>query len=192
MPTAATPKLAPGHKAPAFALPDTNAATRDPSRDALTPLDSILRGKKGAVVLWMCNHCPYVVGSHERITALARETMAKGIGWVAICSNDATTHPEDSAPKMAEYAAKWGLPFPYLHDESQAVARAYGVERTPEIFLLDGAGVCVYEGALDDNPKDASAVKDRPLKDAIDDLLAGRPVRRAQTAAIGCTVKWRA
>lgn len=191
MPAISAPKLAPGQKAPPFGLPDTNASTRNAAVDSLTGLDAILKGKQGAVVLWMCNHCPYVVGSAERIVWLARETMAKGIGWVAICSNDTTTHPEDSAPKMAEYAKKWALPFPYLHDESQAVARAYGVERTPEIFLLDSRGVCVYEGALDDNPKDASAVKDRPLKDAIEDVLAERPVRRAQTAAIGCTVKWK-
>ncbi len=188
MPAETTPKLAPGSKAPAFTLPNQNPSKLGPK----VSLADALAGKKGLVVLWMCNHCPYVVGSVERINALAAETSAKGIGWIALCSNSAQTHPEDSAEKMSEYAKKWSLPFPYLRDESQDVARAYGVERTPEIFLLDAKGVCVYEGALDDSPKDASAVKDRPLKDAIEDVLAGRPVRRPQTHAIGCSIKWRA
>lgn len=182
------PKLAPGRKAPAFTLPDTNPTTK---RGELS-LDDALRGKKGAVVMWMCNHCPYVVGCADRIVALAEESMGGGLAWVAICSNDETTHPEDGPLKMAEYAVKWRLPFPYLRDASQSVARAYGAERTPEIFLLDSRGVCVYEGAFDDSPRDAGAVKDRPLRDAIEDLLAGRPVRRAQTSAIGCTIKWKA
>lgn len=180
-------KLAPGAPAPAFSLPNTNPA----AGAAAVSLKDALAGRKGCVVLWMCNHCPYVVGSADRITSLARETMAKGMGWVAVCSNDAENYPEDSAAKMSEYAKKWSLPFPYLRDESQDVARAYGVERTPEIFLLNAEGVCVYEGAFDDSPKDPAGVKDRPLKDGIEDLLAGRPVRRPQTAAIGCSVKWK-
>lgn len=185
--TAIPTKLAPGMKAPPFLLPNANPA----SGAGKVSLDDALRGKRACVVLWMCNHCPYVVGSAERITALARETMDKGVGWVAICSNDAENYPEDSAAKMGEYARKWSLPFPYLRDESQEVARAYGVERTPEIFLLDTSGTCVYEGAFDDSPKDPAAVKDRPLRDAIDDMLAGRPVRRPQTSAIGCSIKWK-
>lgn len=184
----ATPKLAPGEKAPGFDLPNQNRAA---AGDRVS-LEGLLKGKRGVVVLWMCNHCPYVVGSVERLKKLAGETKAAGIGWVAICSNDAANYPEDAPGKMVEYSEKWALPFAYLSDESQEVARAYGVERTPEIFLLDAHGVCVYEGALDDSPKDAAAVKDRPLKDAIEDLLAGRPVRRARTKAIGCSVKWRA
>lgn len=183
-----TPKLAPGAKAPDFDLPNQN---REAAGDRVS-LAGMLKGKRGVVVLWMCNHCPYVVGSVERLKKLADETKGAGIGWVAICSNDASNYPEDAPGKMVEYSQKWALPFAYLFDETQEVARAYGVERTPEIFLLDARGVCVYEGALDDSPKDAGAVKDRPLKDAIEDLLAGRSVRRAQTAAIGCSVKWRA
>ncbi len=185
--TASSPKLAPGMSAPPFRMPNTNPNAGAPE----VALADALEGRRGAVVLWMCNHCPYVVGSADRITALARETMARGMGWIAVCSNDAENYPEDSALKMAEYSKKWALPFPYLRDESQSVARAYGVERTPEIFLLDARGVCVYEGAFDDSPKDANAVKDRPLKDAIEDVLAGRPVRRPQTSAIGCSVKWK-
>ncbi len=182
-------KLSPGARAPAFRLPNTN--TGPGAGVTEVSLEDALSGNKGCVVLWMCNHCPYVVGSAERITALARETMARGMGWVAICSNDAEHYPEDSAAKMREYSQRWSLPFPYLRDESQEVAKAYGVERTPEIFLLDARGVCVYEGAFDDSPKDAAGVKDRPLQEAIEDVLAGRPVRRAQTSAIGCSVKWK-
>lgn len=185
--TTTNPKLAPGAKAPAFTLPDANPTTK---RGELS-LDDALRGKKGAVVMWMCNHCPYVVGCADRIVELANDSMGKGVAWVAICSNDASTHPEDGPLKMAEYSTKWRLPFPYLRDEAQDVARAYGAERTPEIFLLDSGGVCIYEGAFDDSPRDASAVNDRPLRDAIEDLVAGRPVRRPQTSAIGCTIKWK-
>lgn len=180
-------KLAPGAKAPPFTLPNANPDAGPPAAS----LSSILDGRKGAVVLWMCNHCPYVVGSADRITSLARATMAKGMGWVAICSNDAEHYPEDSAPKMTEYSRKWALPFPYLRDESQDVARSYGVERTPEIFLLNADGECVYEGAFDDSPKDPAGITDRPLQDAIEDLLAGRAVRRPRTSAIGCSVKWK-
>lgn len=185
-----TPKLAPGAKAPPFTLPDTNERTlaRGPKEVSLTDL---LRDRKGALIIWMCNHCPYVVGSAERIAALANDYGPKGLAVVGVCSNDATTHQEDSAAKMREYAKKWSLPFPYLRDESQDAARAYGAERTPEIFLLNASGVCVYEGAIDDSPKDPSAAKDRPLRDAIEDLLAGKPIRRPQTAAIGCSIKWR-
>ncbi|TVQ60975.1 MAG: thioredoxin family protein [Phycisphaerales bacterium] len=186
------PKLAPGDDAPDFTLPDTNPTTSPGGVGAKTvSLADVLKGRRGALVIWMCNHCPYVVGSATRIAGLAYEYMPKGLGVVGICSNDASTHPEDSAEKMAEYAAKWRLPFPYLRDESQEAARAYGAERTPEIFLLDAAGVCVYEGAIDDSPKDAIAVKDQPLRDAIEDLLAGKPVRRPQVASIGCTIKWK-
>ncbi len=188
MPTPQTPKLAPGDKAPDFDLPNQN---RDAAGDTVS-LEGLLSGKRGAVILWMCNHCPYVVGSVERLKTLAEDTKAAGVAWAAICSNDPVNYPEDAPGKMVEYSKKWKLPFAYLFDETQEVARAYGVERTPEIFLIDAHGVCVYEGALDDSPKDPAAVTDRPLKDAIEDLLAGRKIRRPQTHAIGCSIKWRA
>ena len=114
------------------------------------------------------------------------------VRFVAICSNDETTHPDDSFENMKKYAAEWGLNFPYVRDEDQSVARAFGAERTPEIFALDNAGVCRYEGGIDDNYQDAGAVTQRPLANALTALVAGETVAEPTSYAIGCTIKWKA
>lgn len=175
------PKLKPGDKAPDFQLPDMDGST--------VSLKNLLKGSKGVAVLWLCNHCPYVVAYMPRIVELAKSYP--DIRFVGINSNDAETYPDDAPDKMPAFAKSHGIPFPYLHDESQDVARAYGVEKTPEIFLLNPQGVCVYEGGIDDNWKEPENVTDRPFKEAIEALITGTLVPRPQTFATGCTVKWK-
>ncbi len=174
-------KLAPGDKAPDFQLPDMDGSP--------VALADLLKQSKGAAVLWLCNHCPYVVAYMGRLIELAEEFP--DIAFVGVNSNDAATYPDDAPDKMPAFAAAHGITFPYLHDDSQDVARAYGVEKTPEIFLLSADGVCVYEGGVDDNWKEPDQVTDRPLRDALAALSAGEPIARPQSLAMGCTVKWK-
>ncbi|MCK4871233.1 MAG: thioredoxin family protein [Phycisphaerales bacterium] len=174
-------KLAPGRKAPPFELKDQDGNA--------VSLESLLASGKGAAVLWLCNHCPYVVAYMGRLVALDAEFP--DIRFVGINSNDPRTYPEDAPDKMPAFAREHGAEFPYLFDETQDVARAYGVERTPEIFLLGPDGVCVYEGGVDDNWNDPNHVTDRPLRDALAALSAGKPIERPQTFATGCSIKWK-
>jgi len=176
-------KLQPGDKAPDFTLPAT-------SGDALTLSEQVSQAP-ATVVMFICNHCPYVLAYIPRLIELQKQFEGK-VRFVAICSNDATTHPDDSFENMKKYAAEWGLNFPYVRDEDQSVAHAFGAERTPEIFALDNAGVCRYEGGIDDNYQDAAAVTQRPLADALTALAAGEPVAEPTSYAIGCTIKWKA
>ncbi len=175
-------KLQPRQAAPDFSLPATDGSTLS--------LLATCREHDATVVTFICNHCPYVQAYIPRLIALQKKYAGR-LRIIGICSNDATTYPDDDFPSMQTAVADWGLNFPYLHDADQSVARAYGAERTPEIFLLDKQGTCRYEGGIDDNYQNESAVTDRPLADAIDALLAGRPVKRPTTYAIGCTIKWK-
>ncbi len=174
-------KLVPGNVAPDFILPA--------ARGGGVNLSKVLRKHEVVLVMFICNHCPYVKAYIPRLIAL-QERFADRLCVLGICSNDWGAYPEDSFENMGLAADGWGLNFKYLHDEDQSVAKIYGAERTPEIFLLDSDGVCRYEGGIDDNYKDASGVTDSPLIDAIEDLLKGESVRREQTFAIGCTIKW--
>lgn len=171
-----------GETVPSFNLPATDGQTYGPASYAEA---------KALVVIQMCNHCPYVVGYIERIQAAAAAYQPKGVAFLALCSNNAATYPGDSFESMGLFATENGLTFPYCHDESQAVARALGAERTPEIFVFDGARKLAYHGRVDDNMEDPGAVSASYLTDALDAVLAGAPVPVAQTAAIGCTVKWK-
>lgn len=180
-------KLKPGQKAPDFSLPGVDGKTLSLSQDL---------PKAGAtVVMFICNHCPYVQAYIPRLIALQKEfdTTAKGRKrgqLIGICSNDAQGYPQDSFENMKKQAAQWGLNFAYLRDEDQAVARAYGAERTPEIFVLDEQGICRYEGGIDDNYQDPAKVTRRPLHDALAAVAQGQAVKEPQTYAIGCTIKW--
>jgi peroxiredoxin len=182
-------KLKPGQKAADFTLPDAAGGK--------VSLATNLPAAASTVVLFICNHCPYVQAYIPRLIALQKELgTATGSGrpatqLLAICSNDAATYSEDSFDNMKKYAAKWGLNFPYLRDEDQAVARAYGAERTPEIFALDEQGICRYEGGIDDNYQDASRSGRRVTRDAIVALLRGEKIGEPQTYAIGCSIKWK-
>lgn len=146
---------------------------------------------KALVVVFSCNHCPYVKAVEDRLIDIQRDYAAKGAALVAINANDAVNYPEDSFDKMVARAQEKGFNFPYLRDDTQETARAYAATHTPHLFVFDGARKLAYTGKIDDNWQDAAAVKQRHLRDALDDLLAGRGVRVPETHAIGCTIKWK-
>jgi len=181
-PSDSPPKLQPGQPAPPFSLPSTLGTT--------VSLANLLEERKGVVVMFICNHCPYVKAYVPRLVELQREFEGR-IAFVGICSNDAETYPDDNFEAMVTATDQWGLNFPYLHDDAQRVARAYGAERTPEVFALDSDGVCRYEGGIDDSWQDAAAVTDRPLREALAAIVDGQTPARATTHAIGCTIKWK-
>jgi peroxiredoxin len=147
--------------------------------------------KKLIIIIFSCNHCPYVKAYEDRIIALQNDYRDKGVQVVAINSNDAEKYPEDSFGEMKKRAKEKGFNFPYLHDETQAVARAFGATHTPEIFLFDEERKLKYYGKIDDNWQEPDRVRTRYLKEAIEDLLNGREVAVPQTYAIGCTIKWK-
>jgi peroxiredoxin len=141
-------------------------------------------------VVWSCNHCPYVQAWEGRMIELQRELGGQGFRLVAINSNDAESHPEDSFEAMQERAERQGFNFDYLHDEDQSALRAYGAERTPEVFLFDRDRRLVYHGAIDDS-RDETEVSQRYLRDAVEAALAGQEPAVSETPPVGCTVKWR-
>jgi peroxiredoxin len=142
------------------------------------------------VVLFTCNHCPYVQAWEDRLIQVARDYGDKGVGFVAISSNDPEQYPADSPEAMRQRADEKDFPFPYLFDESQAVARAYGAERTPELFVFDKGGQLRYHGAPDDNYEQAQMTTPY-LQNALDAILAGDKVPVAETPPVGCTIKWK-
>jgi thiol-disulfide isomerase/thioredoxin len=143
------------------------------------------------VVGFTCNHCPYVQAYESRLNALANEFQPKGVAFVCINANDDKAYPEDSFLKMKERAKQLGFNFVYLRDEAQSTAKAFNAACTPEFYIYDESRKLKYHGRLDDNHKDASAVKATYMRDAIEDLLASKPIRIAQTSAIGCSIKWK-
>jgi peroxiredoxin len=179
--------LQPGQPAPAFDLPGT-----DGKRHSLADFD----GAKVAVVVFSCNHCPYVLGSEDRMIAFAKRYAPQGVRMIAINANETENHPTDSMEHMVQRAKEKGFPFAYVRDDAQDVARAYGALRTPHyyVFAKDGGGAgpwtLRYTGRMDDNPRTPGAETTHELADAVDDLLAGRPVRVPLTNPIGCNVKW--
>jgi len=147
-------------------------------------------GKKGTLVLFTCNHCPWVKAWEDRIVALGNEYRKKGIGVIAVNSNDPAV-AGDTFKSMQERARDKGLRFPYVVDATSEVARAFGATRTPEAFLFDGEGRLVYHGTIDDNPKDASAVESHYLRDALAAVVSGRDPALKETKALGCSIKFR-
>ena len=142
------------------------------------------------VVMFICNHCPYVKAVEERLIGLRREYGARGVQLVGVCSNDAASYPDDA---FDELAARWrarDYGFPYLHDEAQSVARAFGAVCTPDIFVYDGARRLAYRGRIDDSWKDESKVTRRELAAALDALLAGDKPVATQRPSMGCSIKW--
>ncbi len=172
-----------GNTAPDFSLPATDGKTY-----SLADIE----GKNGTVVVFICNHCPYVKGVVDRMVADAKALAKEGIGFVAISSNDVDAFPEDSFPEMKEFAARYGFPFPYLFDESQAVARAYGAVCTPDFFGLNADGIVEYRGRLDEGKKDPPPPNaKRELLEAM--RLVGKTGRGPldQTPSVGCSLKWK-
>jgi peroxiredoxin len=147
------------------------------------------------VVMFICNHCPYVQAVEDRLIALAREYEKRGVQFVAICANDAASYPDDAFDKLAERWRNKAYGFPYLHDESQAVAKAFGAVCTPDIFVhgrsKEGTHTLAYRGRIDDSWKDPARVTRRDLRDAIEALLQGQPPAAQQLPSLGCSIKWR-
>ncbi len=149
---------------------------------------------KGYVIIFSCNHCPYVVKYEDRMVALNSVTAPAGYPVIAINSNDAVAYPDDSYEAMKVRAEEKGFNFPYLLDESQAIASAFGAQRTPHVYVVQKMGgkmVVKYIGAIDDNVDQPDAVKVKYVEDAISALNAGKPVPVANTKAIGCGIKWK-
>lgn len=144
----------------------------------------------GLIILFECNHCPYVVASIDRINEMANFASSKEIGFIGINSNDASVYSSDSFENMQKRAEK-GMPYPYLFDETQIVAETFDAKRTPEFFLFDGDGRLAYKGRMDDSPRNPNQVSRTELLDAISSLLEGRTIENKVTESIGCSVKWK-
>jgi len=175
-------KLKIGDKAPDFKLPGTDGKAYS--------LDSF-KGKRFIVIVFMCNHCPYVQGSIERLKAIQSDYVIKGVQVVGINSNDEINYPEDNFDKMIEYAKSRKYNFTYLRDEDQKTANAYGAQCTPECFVFDDHRKLRYHGRVDDNPKDETKATVSDLRNAVDALIHGRKVDIELAPAIGCSIKWR-
>jgi peroxiredoxin len=146
---------------------------------------------KALIVFFTCNHCPYVIGSEDRMNGLYADFAPKGVAMIAINSNETVNHPTDDFDHMVQRAKEKGFKFPYVRDESQQVALAYGALRTPHYFVLDRAHKLRYTGRMDDNPRQPGKQTTRELRDALDAMLAGKEPATAMTNPIGCNVKWK-
>jgi peroxiredoxin len=164
---------------------------RLPATDGRTLAFADIAGPNGTVVAFMCNHCPYVKAVLELMIRDSRDLAALGVGFAGICSNDAEAYPEDGFPEMQRLAREKALPFPYLHDATQEVARAYGAMCTPEFFGFDRGGRLVYRGRLDASRTTVVPGARRELYEAMKAVAEGRPPPTEQNAAIGCSIKWK-
>ena len=173
-----------GTTAPDFHLPDTDGKT-------VTLAD--FKDQTALVVIFMCNHCPYVVHLRAGLAQLARDYAPKRVGIVGINSNDVKIHPADSPARMKEEVKTAGYSFPYLYDETQAVAKSYRAACTPDIFLFDRGRRLVYRGQFDaSRPGNGIPVTGKDLRAALDAVLAGKPTSELQAPSIGCNIKWKA
>lgn len=171
-----------GQKAPDFSLPGVDGKTYS--------LDSFADAKV-LVVVFSCNHCPFVVGSEDRMNDFYRDYRDKGVAMVAINSNETENHPTDSFEHMVQRAADKGFEFPYVRDESQEVALAYGALRTPHWYVFDSDGRLRYTGRMDDNPREPGKETTHELRDAVEAILTGKTPEVEVTNPIGCNVKWK-
>ena len=174
-----------GDTAPDFTLQNANANV-GASEVSLNDVKT----ENGFVIIFECNHCPFVVASFSRLNDLAERAKKDGFGFVGINSNDPEVYADDSFENMVK-RANGGMPYAYLHDSTQEVATAYGAKRTPEAYLFNGQGELVYSGRIDDSPRDPTKVTEHSLADAIDAMLAGQTPAIQQTESIGCSVKWK-
>jgi len=172
-----------GTPAADFSLPNVDGR--------MISLDDVA-GPRGTLVMFLCNHCPFVKHVADHLAQLGREAVGRGVGVVAISANDVGTHPADSPEQMVREAEERGYPFPYLYDESQAVAKAYRAACTPDFFLFDGGRRLVYRGQLDDSrPGNGIAVTGADLRAALEAMVAGGQVAADQRPSIGCNIKWK-
>ena len=173
-----------GTVAPEFTLPDVvsgkNVALNEAKSDIAT------------VIMFICNHCPFVKHVQDELIQVANDYTPKGITFIAISSNDAEAFPQDAPDKMKELAEQKNYPFPYLYDESQEVAKAYKAACTPDLYIFDKKLKCVYRGQLDDSrPGNDIPVTGKDIRDALDNVLAGKAVSDKQRSSIGCNIKWK-
>ncbi|MBI5916639.1 MAG: thioredoxin family protein [Bacteroidetes bacterium] len=173
-----------GTAAPDFSLPDTVSGKIFSLKETT--------GKAATVVMFICNHCPFVIHVNLEIVRLANDYLPKGVGFVAISSNDAEKYPADAPGKMKEVAEKLGYPFPYLYDETQATARAYDAACTPDFYVFDEKLNLTYRGRLDDSrPNSGTPLTGRDLRAALDAVLTGRKPEARQYPSAGCNIKWK-
>lgn len=175
-----------GTEAPDFFLPD-------PVNGKVLRFADVA-GLRATVVMFLCNHCPYVLHVNDEIVRIAQEYIPQGVSFVGISSNDADAYPEDGPEKMKEQALQVGYPFPYLYDESQETARVYDAACTPDFYLFDAERRLVYRGQLDDSrPKrNPIPVTGKDLRQALDAVLKGIPQAEVQRPSGGCNIKWKA
>lgn len=173
-----------GSKAPDFTLPDTIS-------DKQVSLSAI-KGDEATVIMFICNHCPFVLHVNNELVRLANDYQSKQISFVAISANDVITHPDDAPDKMKATALQMKYPFPYLYDETQEVAKAYDAACTPDFFIYNKNMQLVYRGQLDDSrPGNGIEVSGKDMRNALDCLLTYQPVSAEQRPSIGCNIKWK-
>jgi thiol-disulfide isomerase/thioredoxin len=173
-----------GTIAPDFTLPDTVSGQE-------MSLQS-LKSDVATLIMFICNHCPYVKHIQAQLVSLAKEYQTKGVSVIAINANDVENYPDDSPEKMKEVAEQWAYPFPYLYDESQAVAKAYQAACTPDFYIFDKHLKCVYRGQLDDSrPQNGLPVTGKDIREALDAVLLNVPVDEEQKPSVGCNIKWK-
>jgi peroxiredoxin len=166
-----------------FTLPATDGQTYN--------LHDAFKNARAVAIVFTCNHCPYVRAWEDRINAIARDYASRGVRLFGINSNNASAYPADSFENMVKRAHEKHFVFPYLYDESQSVARSYGAERTPELFIFDAAKTLRYHGAPDDNYEDEHAVTHHYAREALDAILTDREPALAETKPVGCSIKWK-
>lgn len=178
-----------GTEAPAFSLPIVNPSVDDLQgiRRSLEDYDEA----EALVVVFMCNHCPYVKHIEEALLQTARDYQERGVQFIGICSNDPNQYPDDSFERLSERARQKDYPFPYLHDESQEVAKAYGALCTPDFFVYDADRQLVYRGRFDETRPNQGTPTGADLRQALDELLDEGEVHIQQKPSVGCNIKWR-
>lgn len=173
-----------GTQAPGFRLPDTISGK-------ILNLDD-LKSDRATVIMFICNHCPYVKHIQANLVELADDYIPMNIAFIAISSNDVQSYPDDSPEKMKELAERLEFPFPYLYDETQEVAKAYNAACTPDFYIFDAGMKLVYRGQFDNSrPNSGIPVTGKDIREALDRVLAGEPVTPHQKPSLGCNIKWK-
>ncbi len=173
-----------GKKAPDFTLYDTVSGNNLSLQN--------LKGTTGTVIMFICNHCPFVKHVNTQLVQLGNDYKSKGVGFIAISSNDVAGYPQDGPEQMKLVAEELKYPFPYLYDATQEAAKAYQAACTPDFFIFDGNLSLVYRGQLDDSrPGNEKPVTGADIRNALDHLVAGKPVPEDQKPSIGCNIKWK-
>lgn len=181
----ASTMLALGTKAPEFFLKNMTSG-----KETFSFAD--LKGEEGTLVMFICNHCPFVLHAIEEVVMIANDYRVQGLGVIAISSNDVVNYPQDSPELMTEFAFENNFEFPYLYDETQEVAKAYQAACTPDFFLFDNQDKLIYRGQLDDSrPGNGIPLSGSDLRGAIDGVIYNRKINPEQKPSIGCNIKWK-